>query len=58
MTESMGGERQFRAVIASHWLNCGILLLAALVAWQGEILPPLAYKVGYFLLGPAADEEW
>lgn len=36
---------------SSHWLSCGVLLLAELVAGQGEILPSPCWrsKVGFFL---------
>lgn len=52
-------ERDFRVVIVSHWLSCGILLLAEPV-WEGEILPSSCWsnKVGFFLLVFAIGREW
>lgn len=37
--KSIGGKLEARVGIASHWLSCGIFLLAELVARPGEVLP-------------------
>lgn len=46
--------------MVSHWVNCGIFLMAELVAGQGGILSDFCWssKAVFFLLEAAIDYDW